>query len=138
MTENSKITKIDHGIAQRLRGLREASVFSQPDVAKFLGMKYQSYQKIEGGRVSLRASTVVQLAAFFSVPVSQILGTAEPSDMVCEAMLDEDRRASARIWLLILGLPRSKWEAVKDYIIRLKRDDDGLRRGAAADPQAGT
>lgn len=73
----SRITPLDKRIAARLRSLRDERGASQPVVAGALGVSYQSYQKMEGGRVSFRASTLEKLAALFSVPVPYFLGDNE-------------------------------------------------------------
>lgn len=69
-----KVTALDKEIAGRVRKLREERQLSQPTVAGVLGVTYQSYQKIERGRVSLRASTIAKLAHLFGVPVEQLYG----------------------------------------------------------------
>lgn len=69
-----KVTQLDKEIAARVRALREERQLSQPTVAGVLGVTYQSYQKIEAGRVSFRASTLAKLASLFGVPVEQLYG----------------------------------------------------------------
>lgn len=71
-----RITELDKQIAKRVRSLREERRMTQPTVAGALGITYQSYQKVEGGRVSFRASTLQKLAALFGVPVQQLFGDA--------------------------------------------------------------
>lgn len=69
-----KATPLDKEIAARVAALRKERQLSQPTVAGVLGVTYQSYQKIEAGRVSFRASTIAKLAGLFGVPVEQLYG----------------------------------------------------------------
>jgi transcriptional regulator with XRE-family HTH domain len=68
---SKKVTPLDKEIAGRIRELREERGMHQPTVAGVLGVTYQSYQKIEQGKVSFRASTLAKLAELFGVPVSR-------------------------------------------------------------------
>ena len=74
MVSSAKVTDFDTHIASKLKALRvgagEDSNIRLTLVAAFLGMKYQSYQKMEAGKVSFRASTLRRLADFYGVPVS--------------------------------------------------------------------
>jgi len=63
----SKVTDLDLTIARNLKRFREEAKLSQPHVAGFLGMTYQSYQKMEGGRVSFRASSIDRLCQLYGV-----------------------------------------------------------------------
>lgn len=63
---SDRITDLDRGIAKRLREFREEAKLTQPQVASHLGIAYQSYQKMEGGRYSFRASTLDRLAMLYN------------------------------------------------------------------------
>lgn len=65
-----KVTQLDKHIAARVKGMRKERKMTQPGVAGVLGISYQSYQKMERGVVSLRASTLDKLATLFGVPVA--------------------------------------------------------------------
>jgi transcriptional regulator with XRE-family HTH domain len=70
----TRATQLDRDIGARLRALRTQRKLSQPVVARALGVTYQSYQKMEAGKVSLRASTLATLAKFYKVPVASLFG----------------------------------------------------------------
>jgi transcriptional regulator with XRE-family HTH domain len=62
-----KVTALDISIARNLKRFREEAKLSQPHVAGYLGVTYQSYQKMEGGRVSFRASAIERLCDLYGV-----------------------------------------------------------------------
>lgn len=70
----TRATQLDRDIGGRLRALRVERKLSQPIVARTLDVTYQSYQKMEAGKVSFRASTLATLAEFFGVPVASLFG----------------------------------------------------------------
>lgn len=72
-----KVTDLDRRIAKRLQELRRERKLTQPAVAGVLKITYQSYQKMEAGRVSFRASTLETLAAVFGVPVATLIGNGK-------------------------------------------------------------
>ena len=81
MSANSKVSPTDLHIAAKLRDLRTRGNGGDTSVrlsqlAAYLGMRYQSYQKLEEGRVSFRASTLQKLAEFYGVPVSHFFDDA--------------------------------------------------------------
>lgn len=61
----SRITDLDRNIAKKLREFRIAAGLTQPQVASHLGIAYQSYQKMERGAHSFRASTLDRLASLY-------------------------------------------------------------------------
>jgi transcriptional regulator with XRE-family HTH domain len=69
---NPRVTALDRQIAARLKALRKGrgNAVTLEKIAQYLDMTYQSYQRMERGEVSFRASTLKQLAIFYSVPVS--------------------------------------------------------------------
>lgn len=69
--ENSRITPADRQIAKRIRELRESTGTFVTVMASHLGMTYQSYQKVEGGRTAIRATWLITLSQIFDVPVSR-------------------------------------------------------------------
>lgn len=80
---NSRVTPLDQHLAARLRAYR----LSCPGVhlaslARFLGITYQSYQALEGGKVAFRVSTLERLAAFFNVTLDEFVGSNEPIGVV--------------------------------------------------------
>ncbi len=79
---SSRVTELDRHIAARMKGFREANPSANmANLAKFLGIKYQSYQAMEKGEVSLRISTVERLATFYGVTVEEFIGSAEPKSL---------------------------------------------------------
>lgn len=69
---NARTTDTDRTIAAKLRQLRLDRDFSQPHVARHLGIKYQSYQKMERGDHSFRVSTLEKLAGLYGVQLSDL------------------------------------------------------------------
>lgn len=69
-----KATALDQEIGKRLRTLREARGLYQPTIGRVLGVTYQTYQKMEAGKVSFRASTLDKLAKHYGVPVGSLFG----------------------------------------------------------------
>lgn len=76
---SSRVTDLDRHIAARMRAFREANPnANMASLARFLGIKYQSYQAMEKGEVSLRVSTVERLATFYGVGVQEFIGSEVP------------------------------------------------------------
>lgn len=67
------VTDFDRTVAANIKRLRADRGLTQPRVAGVLGITYQSYQKLEGGKTSIRARTLWAVAELFSVPVTQIV-----------------------------------------------------------------
>ena len=64
--------------ASRLKKTREKSQLTQSQTADKLGMKQQSYQKIESGKASdIRISTLVHICETFGVSDDWLLGLTE-------------------------------------------------------------
>lgn len=68
-----KTTELDRVIGHRIKQLRSDAGLTQPKVAEYLGIAYQSYQKMEAGRVSFRASTLDRLALLYNVKLSSLV-----------------------------------------------------------------
>lgn len=85
----SRVTDLDRAIAKNIRRLRDEAKLTQPQVAGHLGITYQSYQKMEGGKVAFRASTLDQLAQLYNMRLHHIIGGADqPLDpVVIKALL---------------------------------------------------
>lgn len=67
------VTDFDRTVAANIKRLRTDRGLTQPRVAGVLGITYQSYQKLEGGKTSIRARTLWAIAELFGVPVTQIV-----------------------------------------------------------------
>lgn len=67
------VTNFDRTVAANIKRLRVDRKLTQPRVAEVLGITYQSYQKLEGGKTSIRARSIWAIAELFSVPVTQIV-----------------------------------------------------------------
>lgn len=79
---SSRVTEVDLHIAKRLREFRTSnSDANMRKLASFLGIKYQSYQAMEKGEVSLRVSTIQKVAMFYGVTFDEFLGEDCPSPM---------------------------------------------------------
>lgn len=64
--------------ATRLKETREKSQLTQSQTADKLGMKQQSYQKIESGKASdIRISTLANICKNFGVSADWLLGLTE-------------------------------------------------------------
>lgn len=68
-----KPTEIDKAMAEALRQFRVDLGFSQPRVARKLGISYQSYQKMEYGQVAFRVQHIPQLADALDIDVESLL-----------------------------------------------------------------
>jgi transcriptional regulator with XRE-family HTH domain len=76
---SSRVTELDRHLAKRMKVFRE----SNPDanmskLARLLGIRYQSYQAMEKGEVSIRVSTVQRLALFYGVGLEEFIGEDAP------------------------------------------------------------
>jgi transcriptional regulator with XRE-family HTH domain len=74
---SSKVTELDRTIARNIREFRTLCKLTQPQVADYLGMTYQSYQKLEGARVSFRASTLDKLGQLYNKRLQEIVRGSE-------------------------------------------------------------
>jgi len=74
----SKVKSIDTDIANTIRDMRTRAGLTQPQVASYLGIAYQSYQKMEGGKVSFRLSTLEPLASLYGITICDIVGKVDP------------------------------------------------------------
>lgn len=76
---NSRVTPLDIHVAARLKAFRTAAEgVHMASLARFLGITYQSYQAMEGGKVSFRVSTLERLATFFNVTIPYFIGSDKP------------------------------------------------------------
>lgn len=70
---SSRVTDLDLSIAKNIKALREVAKLTQPQVAGHLGISYQSYQKMEGGKHSFRASTLDRLGTLYNKRLAEIV-----------------------------------------------------------------
>ena len=63
--------------ARRLKQLRIQKGVTQADIAQHLGCTYQSYQKIEYGKVNLSTASLFRLAEYFDVSTDYLLGRTD-------------------------------------------------------------
>lgn len=63
--------------SQRLKNLRLESGYSQKELAKLIGISYQSLQKYEKGISKPRLSRLEEIAEIFNVSVSYLLGETD-------------------------------------------------------------
>lgn len=105
----SRVTDLDRAIAKRIRTFRDDSKLTQPNVAAHLGITYQSYQKMEAGQHSFRASTLDRLAQLYNKRLFEFMGdgelTIDPAitevTLLLHSMSADDRDAGVRALLKI-------------------------------------
>lgn len=77
---SARVTELDSHIAERCKAFRAANPsVNAAQLARFLGIRYQSYQEYEKGTVSFRVSTVMKLAEFYNTPWQDFIGHDQPS-----------------------------------------------------------
>lgn len=82
----SRVTDLDRTIAKNLKAMREAAGLTQPQVAGHLGISYQSYQKMEGGKHSFRVSTLDRLGLLYNKRLADIVrGETEVDPLIIKA-----------------------------------------------------
>lgn len=119
-----KVTPLDKHIAARIKQMRAERKQTQPGVAGVLGVSYQSYQKMERGAVSFRASTLDKLAILFGVPVAHFFGDAPAPDL-------PNGEQIATVVNIIKGVDTTEANGIVDCVVR-------ARGGQRAAVQAGT
>lgn len=113
---NPRVTSLDRAIAANIKALRKANQNTTLEqVSGFLGITYQSYQRMEKGRVSFRVSTLQKLALFYGVPVEQLLKGEDVSSSI------PNHDAIASVAGMMIKMPRELADAIVDYAVRLKR-----------------
>ncbi len=71
---NSRATPVDNQLAETIRRLRDEAGLTQSQVARAIGVTYQSYQKMErAGSHSFRVSMLCRLAEIFRVKPADLL-----------------------------------------------------------------
>lgn len=117
-----KVTPLDKHIAARIKAMRKERKLTQPGVAGVLGVSYQSYQKMERGVISFRASSLSILAVLFEVPVAYFFGEAPEPDI-------QNGPEIASIVNIVRGMPPAAAKAVVESVVRMK---GGQRTGIQA------
>lgn len=108
-----KVAPLDKHIAGRLKAIRKERELTQPGVAGVLGVSYQSYQKMERGTVSFRASALDKLASFFGVPVAFFFGDAPVPHLPNGAEI-------ASIVNIVRGVSHADAKAIVEHVVRAK------------------
>lgn len=106
---SNRITDLDRAIAKRLRDFRVAAGLTQPQVASHLGIAYQSYQKMERGAHSFRASTLDRLALLYNKRLWHFIKNDDAdidpaitkATLILHGMSDEDRERAIQALLNI-------------------------------------
>lgn len=108
-------TELDRQVAKNLKRLRQEAGLTQAQVASHLGIRYQSYQRLEGGKVSLRISLLDQLGNLYDKRLQDFLAPGETIkdplivkvQIVMAGATDETREAMMRAILNIkhMGIP---------------------------------
>jgi len=86
------IRSIDECIGAQLRGLRKSRDVTQGELAQHLNISFQQVQKYENGQNRIAVATLVEICAFFRVPVTYFFDgliddagmTAEPDPFLTE------------------------------------------------------
>jgi len=91
--------------------MREKAKMTQPQVAGYLGITYQSYQKLENGRVAFRASVLEKLRSLFGVNYADLFGEREDTwqyppavTKTLAAIRDMDEDGQRRVFEQILAI----------------------------------
>lgn len=108
----SKVSPFDVSLSNRVKDLRTQAKLTQPQVASHLGITYQSYQKMEGGKHSFRARTVVQLAELYNLSVQELLDGTVSVDPT-----------KSRCHYLIEGFGQSQLESARESLIRINNEE---------------
>ncbi len=103
------VTNLDLKIAERLKQFRAEAKFTQPQVAEYLGIRYQSYQKMEAGKHSFRASTLDRLAMLYNKKLFHFISGGEAQidplitkvGLILHGMSDDERETAIRALLNI-------------------------------------
>lgn len=74
---HGNVTDFDRKVAANIKRTRVELKLTQPRVAEVLGITYQSYQKLENGRTSIRAHVLWTIAELFQVPVGSLVDDAD-------------------------------------------------------------
>lgn len=106
---SSRVTDLDRSIAKKIKLFREEAKLTQPQVAGHLGVAYQSYQRMEAGRHSFRASTLDRLATLYNKRLFDFMGDGEvqidplvtKAQLLLLGMNDNDRETCIRAILQI-------------------------------------
>ena len=106
-----KVTELDVVIARNLRRFREEARLSQPQVAGFLGVTYQSYQKMEGGRVSFRASAIDRLCELYGVQYTDLTRDDEETHVSPHAVT---------LIAIIGGFDEGQQQELLEHAVKLK------------------
>lgn len=101
---SNRVTDLDRSIAKKIKLFREEAKLTQPQVAGHLGVAYQSYQRMEAGRHSFRASTLDKLATLYQKRLFDFMGDGEvkidplviKAQLLMLGMNDEDRETCIR------------------------------------------
>lgn len=104
----SRVTPFDEEMAGLLKNLRVQAKLTQPQVASHLGITYQSYQKMEGGKHAFRLATVVSLAELYQVDIGDLVRGSVSVDPV-----------KARCHYLIEKMDFAKLELASDALSRI-------------------
>ena len=91
-TENNQLVqadRIDIDLGKRLKSFRQQADKTQADVAAFLEISPQQYQKYEKGASKCNIANIYRLAVFYNRPITDLL---PGSEMPAPAGFKEDNR----------------------------------------------
>lgn len=84
---------IDKAIGARLRMYRQRANISQTALGKQLGVSFQQVQKYENGSNRVSAATLIKIAKFLNVPISDLMVFDSPQSASTSSSKDMARFA---------------------------------------------
>lgn len=64
-------------IGEKLKALRLENKLYQEELAKFLGVTQQTYQRYESGNLEIKLAFIVKLALFYNVSADWLIGLTD-------------------------------------------------------------
>ena len=87
-----------------LKELRKSKKLNQKDIADYLGITQQAYQKYEYGTSEMSGSTITKLADFYGVTTDYLLGREPAPNPFADLNLSEDDEAEVIAKYMSLSL----------------------------------
>ena len=100
-----------------LKELRKSKKLNQKDIADYLGITQQAYQKYEYGTSEMSGSTITKLADFYGVTTDYLLGREPAPNPFADLNLSEDDEAE--VIAKYMSLPLEIRACMLDVLIKL-------------------
>lgn len=112
----------------QLKELRKCRNLNQKDVADYLGITQQAYQKYEYGTSEMSGSTITKLADFYGVTTDYLLGREPLPNPLAELGLTAEDEAE--VWAKYKSLPPEMRACLLEALRQLggavkSKDDNG-------------